>query len=215
MSMANATDSLLLLVLLTNFTVLAGTRLTFIIRAAAVQGVLLGSLSLAIHWPWSLYGIALAAGTVAIKGLLLPRFLTWAMREARVRREIEPSLGPLSSIAAGVLAVGLAIGLTARLPQVGEALPSLLVATSFATLMTGFIVFTTRRKAMTQVVGYLLLENGVYIFGIALSAHVPLLVEMGVLLDLVVGVFIMGLVVFDMNRELESLDSARLSDLRD
>ena len=81
--------------------------------------------------------------------------------------------------------------------------------------MIGFIVLTTRRKAMTQVVGYLLLENGVYLFGLALAQRVPPLVEMGVLLDLVVGVFIMGLVVFHMNRELESLDSTRLSALRD
>jgi hydrogenase-4 component E len=81
--------------------------------------------------------------------------------------------------------------------------------------MIGFIVLTTRRKALTQVVGYLLLENGVYLFGLALSVRVPLLVEMGVLLDLVVGVFIMGLVVFHMNRELETLDSARLTELRD
>ena len=150
-----------------------------------------------------------------VKGVLLPGFLLWAMREAAVRREVEPSLGPMGSIAAGILAVGLAVALSAHLPLTGEGVPALLGAVSFATVMTGFIVLTTRQKAMTQVVGYLLLENGVYIFGLALSGRVPLLVEMGVLLDLVVGVFIMGLVVFDMNRELESLDSARLSELRD
>lgn len=213
--MAMLTDMLLLLVLLANFAVLAASRLTFTIRAAAAQGILLGLLPLAIHSPWSADSLVFAAGTVAVKGVLLPGFLLWAMREAAVRREIEPSLGPLGSIAAGVLAVGLAVALGAHLPLTGAGAPALLVAVSFATLMAGFIVLTTRQKAMTQVVGYLLLENGVYIFGLALSGRVPLLVEMGVLLDLVVGVFIMGLVVFHMNRELESLDSARLSELRD
>jgi len=124
-------------------------------------------------------------------------------------------LGPLSSIGAGVLAVGLSLAQSRYLPSPGGVVPQLLVAISFATLMIGFIVLTTRRKALTQVVGYLLLENGVYLFGLALSVRVPLLVEMGVLLDLVVGVFIMGLVVFHMNRELETLDSARLTELRD
>jgi hydrogenase-4 component E len=81
--------------------------------------------------------------------------------------------------------------------------------------MCGFLVLTTRRGAMTQVVGYLLLENGVYLFGLVLAGRMPLLVEMGVLLDVLVGVFIMGLVVFHMNRELESIDSARLAELRD
>ena len=213
--MAALTDMLLLLVLLANFAVLAASRLTFTIRAAAAQGILLGLLPLLLHGPWSAESLLLAGGTVAIKGILLPGFLLWAMREAAVRREIEPSLGPLGSIAAGVLAVGLGFVLAARLPLAGAGGPALLVAASFATLLTGFIVLTTRQKAMTQVVGYLLLENGVYLFGLILAGRVPLLVEMGVLLDLVVGVFIMGLVLFHMNRELESLDSARLTELRD
>jgi hydrogenase-4 component E len=213
--MATLTDTLLLLVLLANFAVLAASRLTFTIRAAAAQGILLGLLPLTLHSPWSADSMLLAGGTVAVKGVLLPGFLLWAMREAAVRREIEPSLGPLGSIAVGVLAILLAMTASAHLPLAGEGVPALLLATSFATFMTGFIVLTTRQKAMTQVVGYLLLENGVYVFGLALSGRVPLLVEMGVLLDLVVGVFIMGLVVFHMNRELESIDSTRLTELRD
>ncbi|MFI5371772.1 MAG: NADH-quinone oxidoreductase subunit K [Candidatus Eisenbacteria bacterium] len=213
--MAHLTDTLLLLVLLTNFAVLAASRLTFTIRAAAAQGILLGLLPLAIHHPWTGHSVVITVGTLAVKGLLLPSFLMWAIREAAVRREVEPSLGPLGSIAAGVLAIGVSLALSAGLPSIGEGIPPLLVATSFATMMIGFVVLTTRRKAMTQVVGYLLLENGVYLFGLAVSARVPFMVEMGVLLDLVVGVFIMGLVVFHMNRELDSLDSDRLTELRD
>jgi hydrogenase-4 component E len=212
--MAHLIDTLLLLVLLTNFAVLSAARLTFTIRAAAAQGIVLGLLPLALHHPWSGHSFVIAVGTTAIKGVILPAFLLWAMREAAVRREIEPSLGPLGSITAGVVAVGLGLALGTHLPPIAETASSLLVPTAFATLMTGFIVLSTRRKAMTQVVGYLLLENGVYVFGLALSKRMPLLVEMGVLLDLVVGVFIMGLVILHMNRELESLDSARLSELR-
>jgi len=213
--MAHLIDTLLLLVLLTNFAVLAGSRLTFAIRAAAAQGIVLGLLPLALHQPWSGHSLFLALFSGAIKGVFLPSFLMWAIREATVRREMEPSLGPLSSITAGVLAVGLALALSHFLPPLGETIPPLLVSVSLATVMTGLIVLTTRRKAMSQVVGYLLLENGVYVFGLTLSARVPVLVEMGVLLDLVVGVFIMGLVLFHMNRELESLDSTRLTELRD
>jgi len=208
-------EAVLLLVLLVNFAVLAASRLTFTIRAAAFQGLLLGLLPLAIHHPWSGSTLLLAAGTLAVKGLVLPRVLLWAMREAAVRREVEPSLGPLSSIAAGVVALGIALALANRLPALDPAIPRLLVATSFTTVMVGLLVLMTRRKAMTQVVGYLLLENGIYLFGLILAGRVPLLVETGVLLDLVVAVFIMGLVVFHMNRELESLDSARLSELRE
>ena len=211
--MTGYADTVLLLVLLANFAVLGASRLSFMIRAAAAQGVLLGLLPLAVHPP-SFHNGWIALGTILVKGIVLPSFLLWAIREAAVRREIEPSLGPLSSISAGVLAVGCGLALSHHLPTQAGSNP-LLGAASFATLMTGFLVLTTRRKAMTQVVGYLLLENGVYVFGQALSGNVTLLVEMGVLLDLMVGVFIMGLVLFHMNRELESLDSSRLSELRD
>jgi hydrogenase-4 component E len=208
-------DALLLLVLLSDFAVLAASRLTFTIRATAFQGLLLALLPLAIDRPWSGHTWLLAAGTFLVKGILLPNVLLWAMREAAVRRELEPSLGPLSSILAGVFALGLAFALSAHLPAPGRSAPALLVATSLMTVMCGFLVFTTRRKAMTQVVGYLMLENGVFVFGLSLAGRVPILIEMGVLLDLLVGVFIMGLVVFQMNRELESIDSARLTELRD
>ncbi len=208
-------EALLLLVLLGNFAVLAASRLTFTIRATAFQGVLLGLLPLAIHPPWHAENLLLAGGTLVVKGLVLPNVLLWAMREAAVRREVEPSLGPLSSVAAGVVALGLSLAIGNHLPALDPNLPRLLMATSLATVLSGFIVLMTRRKAMTQVVGYLMLENGVYIFGMILAGRVPLLVELGVLLDLLVGVFIMGLVVFHMNRELESLDSTRLSELRE
>jgi len=208
-------EALLLLVLLGDFAVLGASRLTFTIRITAFQGFLLGLLPLAIHHPWTGQGFLLASGTMVVKGLVLPNVLRWAMREAAVRREMEPSLGPLSSVAAGLVALGLGLALGRHLPALEPTLPRLLVATSLTTVMCGFLVLTTRRKAMTQVVGYLLLENGVYLFGMTLAGRVPLLVEMGVLLDLLVGVFIMGLVVFHMNRELESLDSARLAELHD
>jgi hydrogenase-4 component E len=208
-------EALLLLVLLANLAVLGASRHTFIIRATAFQGLLLGALPLAIHHPWSASQVVLAIVTLTVKALVLPNVLLWAMREAAVRHEVEPSLGPLSSVAAGMGALGVSLAVSTHLPSLDPALPRLLVATSFTTVLTGFLVLTARRKAMTQVVGYLLLENGIYLFGLALAGRVPLLVELGVLLDLLVGVFIMGLVVFHMNRELESLDSMRLSELRD
>ena len=80
-----------------------------------------------------------------------------------------------------------------------------------STVIIGLLVLTTRVKAVTQVVGYLMLENGIYTFGLTLAERVPLLVELGVLLDVFVGVFIMGIVVFHINREFDSLNSAHLT----
>jgi hydrogenase-4 component E len=84
-----------------------------------------------------------------------------------------------------------------------------------ATVFTGSLLFSTRRKAITQVVGYLVMENGVFIMGLALVEAMPLLVELGVLLDLFVGIFIMGIIINQISREFSSLDTENLSTLKE
>ncbi|HTW95432.1 MAG TPA: hypothetical protein VMD30_11590, partial [Tepidisphaeraceae bacterium] len=80
---------------------------------------------------------------------------------------------------------------------------------------TGFLLLTTRVKALTQTIGYLVLENGVFIFGLLLLEAVPFLVEIGVLLDLFVGVFVISIIIHHINREFASLDTRRLSALKE
>jgi hydrogenase-4 component E len=209
-----AADSLLLLVILSNFVVLGTTRLTTCIRAVAWQGALLGLLPLALSSTWSVHTVGLAVGTVLVKAVALPRFLAWAIREAAVRREVEPRVGYVVSLLLGVVAVAIAAAVAQRLPVPGDH-PVLLLPASLAAVIIGLLVLTARAKALTQVVGYLVLENGIYLFGLTHIDRVPFLVEVGVLLDVFVAVFIMGIVVFHINREFDSLDSARLSELRD
>jgi hydrogenase-4 component E len=207
-------DFLLLLVLLTGFLILGTTRLTTCIRAVAVQGGLLGLLPLVLQSQWSLHTLGLAGGTILVKAIVLPRFLTWAIREAAVRREVEPRVGYLASLVLGIVAVAVASAVAQRLPVPGHH-PTLLLATSLSGVIMGLFVLATRAKALLQVVGYLMMENGIYVFGLASVERVPFLVEVGVLLDIFVGVFIMGIVVFHINREFDSLSSARLTELKD
>jgi hydrogenase-4 component E len=212
--MSHLGQILLLTVVLTNFVVLGTTRLSTCIRAVAVQGFLLGVLPLAVHPGAGLSIIALSAGSVLIKAGVLPWFLLWAIREAAVRREVEPLIGYITSLLLGAVAVAIAFAIAQRLPLPGQELP-LLVPVAMSTVIIGLLVLTTRVKAITQVVGYLMLENGIYTFGLTLAERVPLLVELGVLLDVFVGVFIMGIVVFHINREFDSLSSAHLTELKD
>lgn len=208
-------EVILLLVLLTNFAVLVTDRLSACIRLMAVQGALLALLPIASGVPLGLHVGVLTAGTIAIKAVILPRILMWAIREAAVRRELEPSIGPISSVMLGMVGVGVAFGVATRLPLGAAPGAEGLVPVSLASLMMGFVVLTTRRKALSLVIGYLMLENGIYVFGLTLAGSIPFMVELGVLLDLLVGVFIMGLVLFQINRELETQDSRRLTALRD
>jgi hydrogenase-4 component E len=210
-------EPLLLAIVLTNFGVLGTSRLTACVRMLAVQGALLGVLSVAIEGSASVHSVALGAGTVLIKALVLPWFLRWAMREASVRREVEPAIGYLASLLLGAVVVGLSFAVASRLPAgAGESTTAeLLVPVAFATLLTGLLVLISRSKAITQVVGYLMLENGVFLFGLTLVRRIAFLVEVGVLLDVFVAVFIMGIVVFHINREFDSISAANLVELRE
>jgi len=208
-------EVVLLLVLMTNFAVLVTDRLSTCIRIMAIQGVLLAVLPLASGAPFGFHIGLLTFGTIAIKAIVLPRILLWAIREAAVRRELEPAIGPIASVLLGLAAVAIAFGVATRLPHSAGHSAAGLVPVSLASLMMGLVVLTTRRKALSLVIGYLMLENGIYVFGLTLAGDIPLLVELGVLLDVFVGVFIMGLVLFQINRELETQDSRRLTELRD
>jgi hydrogenase-4 component E len=212
--MRDAAQIVLLLVVLSDLAILGTSRLSSCIRGLAAQGVLLGLLPLLLAPHLSVHAVSLALGTIVVKAIVLPWFLSWAIREAAVRREVEPLVGFVASLLLGTLAVALAFALASRLPLPVVQQP-LLVPVSLATLMIGFIVLTTRRKALTQVVGYLILENGVYLFGLTHTESVPFLIELGVLLDVFVGVFIMGIVVFHINREFDSIDATRLTELTD
>ena len=197
----------LLLVVLPNFVVLGTARLSTGVRAVALQGALLGVLPLLLFPAWSWHRAALAVGTVVVKGIVVPRFLLWAIREAAVRREVEPRLGYVPSLLLGTAALAAAFATAARWPAAGAG-GALLIAVAVATVVHGLFVLTSRRKAITQVVGYIMMENGIYLFGLTQAERVPFLVELGVLLDVFVAVFVMGIVVFHINREVDAAADA-------
>ena len=209
----SVTQLLLLVVVLTNFAVLGTSRLSACIRAVALQGAVLGLLPLVAEWPLSVHAVVLGGGTILVKAVLLPWLLRWAIREAAIRREVEPLVGYMASMLLGAAALGVSFAVANRLPLGTHS--SLLVPVALVTLIIGLVVLITRAKAVSQVLGYLMLENGVYLFGLTQASRVPFLVEVGVLLDVFVGVFIMGIVVFHINREFDSISAAKLTELRE
>jgi hydrogenase-4 component E len=213
--MGSSVDLLLVMVLLLNFFMLGTSRVHAVIQCAAAQGLLLGVLLAVVHGDAGLRTLALAGVAIGLKAVLIPAMLRRAMRQAAIRREVEPLVSLVSSLVLGALGTGLAIVVGDQLPLAPEHAESLVVPASLATVLTGFLVLTTRRKAITQVVGYLTLENGVFIFGLTLIEAMPFLVEVGVLLDLLVAIFVMGIVIDHIHREFSSMDAEQLSTLRD
>jgi hydrogenase-4 component E len=212
--MRSLPDLVLVLVVLTDFVVLGTSRMSGCIRAMAIQGFLLGTLPLLLQDHLSVHAMFLAGGTVLIKAAVIPEFLRRAIREATVRREVDPLVGYVGSIFAGMVALAIAFSVASVLPA--QSTPTdLLVPDALATLMIGLIMLVTRGKALLQVIGYLMLENGIFIFGLTQAERAPFLVDLGVLLDVFVGVFIMGIVVFHINREFDSISSAHLTELHE
>ena len=90
-----------------------------------------------------------------------------------------------------------------------------MVPAALYTIMIGLFMIVARRKAITQVLGYLAMENGIYVLGPALAVHNPLLVEAGILLDVFVGIYVMGVIMLHIRREFDHIDVDRLSQLKD
>ena len=213
--MISPLDTVLVAVLLLNLYALGTSRVAAVIRAVAFQGLLLGSLPLLAMHPLRLEIAAVSAVTAALKGFVIPAMLFRAMRQVHIKREVEPFIGPILSMTLGALATGLALAFAARLPLLPAHASSLLVPASLSTVLTGFILLATRLKAISQVVGYLVMENGIFIFGLLLLEAMPFLVEMGALLDLFVGVFVICIIINHINRAFDSISTRHLATLRE
>jgi len=209
-------DLIFVALLVTDLAMLGSSRFRILIRTVTVQGVLLGILPLLTgkegltsrQWGF-------AVGVVFLKGLVLPMLLQRARKEARVRREVDPLVGYSLSMLIGILALAFSIWMGFRLPLPVSASSRLVVPVALFTLWSGLFLIVARKKALTQVIGYLTMENGIYAFGVALAYKEPMLVELGVLLDVFVGIFIMGIAIFHISREFDHIDTHRLTQLED
>jgi hydrogenase-4 component E len=132
-----------------------------------------------------------------------------------VVHEAEPVVSLHLSVILAAALVGVAFWIGGALVLPWPAPSRLVVPIALATTLLGFLVIVTRRKAVTQVVGYLMLENGVFVFGQALARELPFVVELGILLDVLVGVFVMGIAIHHISREFDHIDVDALSTLRD
>ena len=198
-----------------NLLALASSRLPSVIRAAALQGMVLGILPLLLEHEFEWMVGVVAVCTIAVKGFVIPHLLRRALRAANIDREVKPLIGFVPSLLLGAAATIGAVALGGVLPLRPEQAGSLLVPGSFATVVGGFLMLMGRGKAISQVCGYLILENGIYLFGMLLINSTPLIVEAGILLDLTVAIFVIGIIVDRIQREFDTLDTRKLTVLRE
>lgn len=208
-------DTLLVLVFVLDVVALGTSRVRAVVRNVAIQGVVLGALTLLVHRSLDTRAVIVAVVTVALKGVVIPGMLLRAVRQADIRREVEPFISLGASMLLGAIGAGLALAFTRTLPLIAGEETRLIVPAALTTVFTGLLVLTTRLKAVNQVLGYLILENGIFLFGLLLLEAMPFLVEMGVLLDLVVAIFVMGIMIDKIHREFSTTDTRELSALKE
>lgn len=185
------------------------------IKIVAVQGVVAGFLPLlaGVGMPES-RALLFAAVIVTLKGMVFPWLLLRARDRSGAGKDVETLVSYPVSMLLGIGAFIASSWLGSRLP-LPETPVAWIVPASLATIFTGFLLITTRTKAITQVLGYLVIENGIYIFGLALFVEQPMMVELAILLDVFVAVFVMGIAIFHISREFDHIDTAELSELND
>jgi hydrogenase-4 component E len=213
--MASLLNSLLVVVLVLNLYALGTSRILAVIGAVTLQGVLIGVMPLLVEGHTGYAGALAAVAAIGLKGVIIPRMLYRAMRDAQIKHEVQPLIGFLPCMILGSMATGFALLFASQLPLADGHTAPLLVPASLATMFVGFLLLITRVKAITQVIGYLVLENGIFIFGMMLVEAMPLVVELAVLLDLFVGVFVICIIVNHINQAFSSLDTRRLVSLKE
>ncbi len=210
-------DAVMVGLVLTNLVLLGSGRMGGHIRTVTVQGIALSILPLVSNKEGLTLGaVLIAAQTIALKGVVFPLLLSRALHQTNIRREVQTYVGYTMSLVIGIGAFAVALWMSKHLHLPSSmAGSSLVLPVAFFTIFSGLFIIIGRRQALTQVIGYMTLENGIYAFGMALTQQTPLLIELGILLDVFVAVFVMGIMVFHISREFDHIDTDRMAVLRD
>jgi hydrogenase-4 component E len=185
------------------------------IRLFALQSLLLAAIAAVVgtsYGAWHIYVIALL--TLVGKVFFLPWRLERLVRQIKIEQEIRPFVNmPASMLICGALTV-LAYVVARPITSL-ERLGSNTLAVAMALTLTGFFLMINRRKAITQVLALLTMENGVMLAAIALTTYgMPLVVEIGIFFDVVVAVMVLGILVFRIRETFASMDVSKLNELK-
>ncbi len=212
-------EIMLLLFLFCSFLLTCSSRLLHCIKLVAVQGLLLGLLPLAVakvgQSEFTASVVFLAAVNIAVKGALLPFLLRKSMLKAKVSRELEPLLGYGMSSLLTLIMIGVSFWFSRQLGGAVTPVSMLVPPVAFSSILIGLFLIIARRKALTQVLGFLTFENGIALFGTGMMLEQGAIIELGILLDIFVLIFVMGIAVFQISQEFQHIDAFRLNALRD
>ena len=185
------------------------------IRLYGIQSLLLGAVGIAMGVAGHRPHLFVTAGlTIGLKAALIPWFLQRVIDRVGIRREIEPYVNVPASL---LLCLGLTVvGYRVSLGMAGasQGVPHQVVGVALSMVLMGLFLMATRRKALTQVVALLTVENAVFLVAVGATAGMPLVVELGISFDVILAVLVLGVLVHRIVDRFESMDTSRLSNLR-
>jgi len=208
-------DTSLALVLFSVLIALGAGRLPGLIRVVAFQGIVVSVVPLLIGHNLSAGGIAFTVATLVIRGLVIPLAIYIAIHRRAIRREVEPIVGLHASLLAGLVLIVAAtwVGRSFQLPTASDS--RLLLPTAISLLVAGMFLLMARRNAIAMVLGYVMLENGIYVVGTTFSLRTHHIVEFGILLDVLAGIMIMAILLQHIKQTSGDVDTSLMRSLKD
>ncbi len=196
---------------------IAGTsRIDVYVRALFMQGILLFLLVITDYGTKHLGNlIFLSFETLVVKAIVIPMFLTKIIHKNEIQREVEPYIPYFySRLIASII---FALGFYAAYWSIGKApdVRPLYFGTSVSTIIIGLLMIVTRKKIITHVIGFMLIENGIFCLALSIAKEMPFIVALGVLLDLFIAVYLFGLFINKIHDTFAETDVQTLSHLKD
>ena len=203
------------LLLLLAFSMLTQRRIQSLVNLFAVQGFVLALSTLVVGYSTHQPHLYLSAGvTFALKVLLLPWYLHWLIRRLNVQRDIESVINIPVQMLIGILVI-FAFNLAAPISQLSGTITKSTLGIAIASILLSFLMMISRRKAVSQVVGFLAMENGLFFAATATTYGMPMVVELGILFDVLVATLVFGVFFFHIRETFESLDIHHLEKLKE
>ena len=202
--------------LLLAFAMLAQRRVLSLVNLFAAQGVALGVSTAIVAFATNqphLY--ASAALTFALKVALLPWLLHRLIRKLDVRWDVEGLINVPTTMLIGIVLVVFAFNLALPIAQLASTVTRATLGIAMASVMLSFLMMITRRKALPQVIGFLSMENGLFFAATSATYGMPMVVELGIALDVLVGMLILGVFFFQIREQFDSLDLRHFEKLKE
>ena len=209
-------NALAALLLLLSFAMLSQRRIVTLVNLLAVQGAVLCAATLLLAWrTGERHMYVSAALTLALKVVFLPWLLHRLMRRLAVYWDTEPMLHISGTMMLGLLIVVFSFGLAQPIAALASTATRNAVGIAVAVILLAFLSMITRRKAMSQVVGFLSMENGLFFGAMSATYGMPMVVELGVALDVLVAMLVLGVFFFQIREQFDSLDLHHLESLKE